>query len=105
MDAMAHPGVPSVHTLSARVPMSWNPLRALPHPPRSGVAACLLLCLLLSPITARAEGSSEPPSPSASPEVPPAQPAPPVQAAPALDAPTQPPRRTGWDIQGVPAIN
>jgi outer membrane protein assembly factor BamA len=85
--------------------MSWNPLRALPHPPRRGVAACLLVCLLLPPASVWAEGASEPPGPSVSPEVPSAQPAPPVQAASAVDAPTQPPRRTGWDIQGVPAIN
>jgi hypothetical protein len=69
--------------------MSWNSLRALPHPSTSRIAACLLVCLLLTPAAVQAQGTSEPPGPSVSPE----------------EAPAQPARRTGWDIQGVPAIN
>lgn len=56
--------------------MPRNPLRALKLPPRSSAAACLLACLLFPSAAVRAE-----------------------------EAPAEPARRTGWDIQGVPALN
>jgi outer membrane protein assembly factor BamA len=86
--------------------MSWNPLRVLPRPPPwSRVTGALLACLLLLPFTARAEESSAAPSPEAAPEAPPSQSPRPAEAAPPAEASATPGRRTGWDIQGVPALN
>ncbi|HYH97000.1 Omp85 family outer membrane protein, partial [Hyalangium sp.] len=97
--------------------MSWNPLRALPRPPWGRIVLILLSCLLLAPSAVWAQESSEPPSatppaqtpppeagPPPAPVIPP-DPALPPESPPPPDAPTRPGRRTGWDIQGVPAIN
>jgi Omp85 superfamily domain len=98
--------------------MSRNLLRPLSRPLLSRVAPSLLASLLLLPAAARAQSASDTPtSPAAPADVPVAQAAPTVQAVPAaeqapaanvaspMDVPQAPGRRTGWDIQGVPAIN
>jgi outer membrane protein assembly factor BamA len=85
--------------------MSWNPLRALPRAPWSRVTGALLACLLLLPSTVRAEEPTAAPSASSAQETPPAQSPRPAEAAPPAEASDTPARRTGWDIQGVPALN
>ncbi|WP_224247790.1 Omp85 family outer membrane protein [Hyalangium gracile] len=81
--------------------MSWNPLRTLSRPLRSGVVLCLLASLALLPATVRAQGAAEAPvSPPG-----PLEESSAVVAPPPTDAPSAPARRKGWDIQGVPALN
>lgn len=74
--------------------MSWNSLRAL------------LACLLLLSSAARAEEASAQSGAPVQVEAPPDQSPRPAESAPPAEAPPAPEaRRTGWDIQGVPALN
>jgi outer membrane protein assembly factor BamA len=72
--------------------MSWNPLRAL------------LACLLLATSAVQAQEAPPDQSPRPAEAAPPPEATSP-EAAPPADAAAAPAKRTGWDIQGVPALN
>ncbi|MBN1208796.1 MAG: BamA/TamA family outer membrane protein [Myxococcaceae bacterium] len=77
--------------------MSWNPLLVLPSPPSSRLVPALLVLLALAPAAVRAQ------EPSVSPQLP--AELPPSPSVPPSESPAAPARRTGWDVQGVPALN